>query len=258
MNRRSKRTSYYQYEVFLNTMEANPLLAANKLTRTQDSAKWKELSDELNKCPSGPTLAPEEWRKVNLKDIVFIPQFHNNSNFTIQRLYDWKNTTRSKYKRSLLATDKRMYSITLLENRALKIFYGQQLKEQQSAEYLGDDGQEDEDVKEQEEEEYQEVEEEEEFEEPQEVYPQTEPIVINSDLASTQRLHIDGIGSIVYEVTNFPPSEKSPKEDVPAPDFNQQIEIQLKRICDIQEAALQFKIASFKYNNPGFDFISEL
>ncbi|KAH8275626.1 hypothetical protein KR026_011866 [Drosophila bipectinata] len=237
MNRRSKRTSYYQYEVFLNTMEANPLLAANKLTRTQDSAKWKELSDELNKCPSGPTLAPEEWRK---------------------RLYDWKNTTRSKYKRSLLATDKRMYSITLLENRALKIFYAQQLKEEQSAEYLGDDGQEDEDVKEQEEEEYQEVEEEEEFEEPQEVYPQTEPIVINSELASTQRLHIDGIGAILYEVTNFPISEKSPKEEVPAPDFNQQIEIQLKRICDIQEAALQFKIASFKYNNPGFDFISGL
>jgi len=64
MNRRNKRTSYFQYEVYLDFMEVNPLMSANKLGRTQDGKKWKELSDELNKCPVGPTLAPEEWRKV--------------------------------------------------------------------------------------------------------------------------------------------------------------------------------------------------
>lgn len=57
-------------------------------------------------------------------------------------------------------------------------------------------------------------------------------------------------------MTNFP--EKTFSQEVPAPDYNQQIEKQLKRISDIQEAALQFKIASFKYKNPGFEFIPEL
>ncbi|EDV38001.1 uncharacterized protein Dana_GF13735 [Drosophila ananassae] len=232
MNRRSKRTSYYQYEIFLNTMAANPLLAANRLTRTEDSLKWKELSEELNKCPSGPTLTPEEWRK---------------------RLYDWKNTTRAKHKKSLNCSDKNLYSLTLLENRALKIFYAQQLKKEQAADYLGDADQGEEDVKA---EEFEDVDEDEdEFEEPQEVYPQTEPIIINAGLTSTQRLHLDGIGSILYEVTNFP--EKTLTEEVPAPDYNQQIVKQLKRISDIQEAALQFKIASFKYKNPGFDCMPE-
>lgn len=64
MNRRNKRTSYYQYEVYLDFMEENPPMSANKLSRTQDGKKWKELSDLLNKCSTGPTLSPEEWRKV--------------------------------------------------------------------------------------------------------------------------------------------------------------------------------------------------
>lgn len=114
-----------------------------------------------------------------------------------QRLYDWKNTTRAKHKKSLNCSDKNLYSLTLLENRALKIFYAQQLKKEQAADYLGDADQGEEDVKA---EEFEDVDEDEdEFEEPQEVYPQTEPIIINAGLTSTQRLHLDGIGSILYE-----------------------------------------------------------
>lgn len=87
-----------------------------------------------------------------------------------------------------------------MENRALKIFYAQQLKTEQATEYLGDGNQEEDDVNAEEDDDFQEVDEEEdEFEEPQEVYPQTEPIIINGGMASTQRLLLDGIGSIVYE-----------------------------------------------------------
>lgn len=79
MNRRNKRTSFSQYKYFLDTMEANPRLAANTLSRSFDAKKWKEMSIELNKCPLGPKLSPEEWRKVSaFQCFEFLPTNPNN------------------------------------------------------------------------------------------------------------------------------------------------------------------------------------
>ncbi|XP_022230351.2 uncharacterized protein LOC111079471 [Drosophila obscura] len=104
MDRRKKRTSSEQYQMYIDMMEADSIFATGRVPRDYDlnylTKKWKELSDRLNKCSSGPTLTPEEWRK---------------------RLNDWKNTTRCKYRRSLMATEKDI-SMTTLENRALDLF----------------------------------------------------------------------------------------------------------------------------------------
>ncbi|KAH8401205.1 hypothetical protein KR009_003704 [Drosophila setifemur] len=104
MDRRKKRTSSEQYQMYIDMMEADPIFATGRVPRDYDlnylTKKWKELSDRLNKCGRGPTLTPEEWRK---------------------RLNDWKNTTRCKYRRSLLSTEKDI-SMTSLETRALDLF----------------------------------------------------------------------------------------------------------------------------------------
>ncbi|KAH8252442.1 hypothetical protein KR032_000005 [Drosophila birchii] len=104
MDRRKKRTSSDQYQMYIDMMESDPIFATGRVPRDYDlnylTKKWKELSDRLNKCSSGPTLTPEEWRK---------------------RLNDWKNTTRCKYRRSLTSTEKDI-SMTSLENRALDLF----------------------------------------------------------------------------------------------------------------------------------------
>ncbi|EDV38002.1 uncharacterized protein Dana_GF13736 [Drosophila ananassae] len=104
MDRRKKRTSSEQYQMYIDMMESDPIFATGRLPRDCDvsylTKKWKELSDRLNKCSSGPTLTPEEWRK---------------------RLNDWKNTTRCKYRRSLQSTEKDI-SMTSLEVRALDLF----------------------------------------------------------------------------------------------------------------------------------------
>ncbi|KAH8319619.1 hypothetical protein KR074_002394 [Drosophila pseudoananassae] len=104
MDRRKKRTSSEQYQMYIELMESDPIFATGRLPRDCDvsylTKKWKELSDRLNKCSSGPTLTAEEWRK---------------------RLNDWKNTTRCKYRRSLQSTDKDI-SMTTLEIRALDLF----------------------------------------------------------------------------------------------------------------------------------------
>ncbi|XP_016957898.1 uncharacterized protein LOC108029916 [Drosophila biarmipes] len=234
MNRRNKRTSYFQYEVYLDFMEDNPLMSANKLGRTQDGKKWKELSDELNKCPVGPTLAPEEWRK---------------------RLNDWKNSTRAKFRRSLTSDDK-SNMLTPLENRALQIFSTEStylelpappgvkelVEEHIDQEEQGEEEPED---MEEEEVEYQEV-----------VAPQEQATraVINGHRSGKQ-LRLQDTGEIIYQVANLAPSAQSPpKVPAPATACGKKIEQQLKRISDIQEASLHFKIACFKYNNPGFDY----
>ncbi|XP_037714354.1 uncharacterized protein LOC119550004 [Drosophila subpulchrella] len=233
MNRRNKRTSYYQYEVYLDFMEGNPLMSANKLGRTQDSKKWKELSDELNKCTVGPNLAPEEWRK---------------------RLNDWKNSTRAKFRRSLSSDDKSNI-LTPLENRALQIFSSEsiyrdvtapvdikELAEEHADQEEPDEGQEEVD---EEQEQYQE------FISPPENATRT---VINGHRSGKQ-LRLQDTGEIIYQVSNIVPSERSaPKVPAPAISCGKKIEQQLKRISDIEEASLHFKIACFKYNNPGFDY----
>ncbi|KAH8270899.1 hypothetical protein KR018_011718 [Drosophila ironensis] len=246
MNRRNKRTSYEQYNIYLDAMEADPLLAANKLPRTQDMQKWRQLSDHLNKCPSGPNLTPEEWRK---------------------RLNDWKNSTHSKHRRGLNSTDS---TSTHLENRALAIFFPQLYKpeemdmeeeqeqeaEEQEEEVEDEEEEEDEDGEEEEEEQPVQV-----FEEQQLVYPQTEPVIINGHATTAQRVHLEGIGALVYQVANIRPQNQNqnpPKEPTTSTDAVQQIKKQLKRISDIKEATLHFHIATFKYKNPGFEFVPDL
>ncbi|KAH8401206.1 hypothetical protein KR009_003705 [Drosophila setifemur] len=246
MNRRMKRTSYQQYEIYLDTMEANPLMAANRLSRYHDQIKWKELSNQLNKCPTGPSLNPEDWRKVSLSRSPAIPR-RTSPSYRLQRLNDWKNTTRSKYRRSLNSGEKNI-STSQLENRALEIFYALPMKADiaESEEYLET------------EEELLEEQDEQLEEEPEEFQEelQAEPIVINGQ-GSNKRMRISGHGQIIYEVTALAPIKNPPRDESPT-NYVQQIENQLKRISDIQEASLQFKIARFKYNNPGFEYIPEL
>lgn len=59
--------------MYIELMESDPIFASGRVPRDYDlnylSKKWKELSDRLNKCGSGPTLTAEEWRKVS-----FTPQ----------------------------------------------------------------------------------------------------------------------------------------------------------------------------------------
>ncbi|XP_016941026.2 uncharacterized protein [Drosophila suzukii] len=231
MNRRNKRTSYFQYEVYLDFMEVNPLMSASKLGRTQDGKKWKELSDELNKCPVGPTLAPEEWRK---------------------RLNDWKNSTRAKFRRSLSSDDKSNI-LTPLENRALQIFSSESMYRDVTAPVDIKELVEEHVDQEEPDEEQEEVEEEQ--EQYQEFLPEhTTRTVINGHRSGKQ-LRLQDTGEIIYQVSSIAPSERSPpKVPAPANSCGKKIEQQLKRISDIEEASLHFKIACFKYNNPGFDY----
>ncbi|CAD7013907.1 uncharacterized protein LOC101454712 [Ceratitis capitata] len=103
MDRRKKRTSTSQYMMYLDMMEKDSIFATGRIPRDVESnylqKKWKELSDKLNTCNSGPTLTAEEWRK---------------------RLNDWKNTTRCKYRRSI--SGEKDISLTSLELKALDLF----------------------------------------------------------------------------------------------------------------------------------------
>ncbi|XP_039956713.1 uncharacterized protein LOC126755968 [Bactrocera neohumeralis] len=103
MDRRKKRTSTNQYMMYLDMMEKDSIFATGRIPRDVESnylhKKWKELSDKLNTCNSGPTLTAEEWRK---------------------RLNDWKNTTRCKYRRSI--SGEKDISLTSLELKALDLF----------------------------------------------------------------------------------------------------------------------------------------
>ncbi|XP_053962270.1 uncharacterized protein LOC128865899 [Anastrepha ludens] len=103
MDRRKKRTSTNQYMMYLDMMEKDSIFATGRIPRDVESnylhKKWKELSDKLNTCNSGPTLTAEEWRK---------------------RLNDWKNTTRCKYRRSV--SGEKDVSLTSLEIKALDLF----------------------------------------------------------------------------------------------------------------------------------------
>ncbi|XP_067633900.1 uncharacterized protein prod [Eurosta solidaginis] len=103
MDRRKKRTSTNQYMMYLDMMEKDSIFATGRIPRDVESnylhKKWKELSDKLNTCQSGPTLTAEEWRK---------------------RLNDWKNTTRCKYRRSV--SGEKDVSLTSLELKALDLF----------------------------------------------------------------------------------------------------------------------------------------
>lgn len=89
--------------MYLDMMEKDSIFATGRIPRDVESnylhKKWKELSDKLNTCNSGPTLTAEEWRK---------------------RLNDWKNTTRCKYRRSI--SGEKDISLTSLELKALDLF----------------------------------------------------------------------------------------------------------------------------------------
>lgn len=56
--------------MYLDMMEKDSIFATGRIPRDVESnylhKKWKELSDKLNTCNSGPTLTAEEWRKVGL------------------------------------------------------------------------------------------------------------------------------------------------------------------------------------------------
>lgn len=59
--------------MYIELMESDPIFASGRVPRDYDlnylTRKWKELSDRLNKCGSGPTLTAEEWRKVSFRPL---------------------------------------------------------------------------------------------------------------------------------------------------------------------------------------------
>lgn len=68
MDRRKKRTSTNQYMMYIEMMEKDSIFATGRVPRDVDvnylHKRWKNLSDKLNTCSSGPNLTAEEWRKV--------------------------------------------------------------------------------------------------------------------------------------------------------------------------------------------------
>ncbi|XP_022230354.2 uncharacterized protein LOC111079472 isoform X2 [Drosophila obscura] len=235
MARRNKRTSYEQYQIYLDMIESNPVLISGRTTRYDDIIKWKELSDQLNKSRTGPSLEPEEWRK---------------------RLNDWKNTTRCKYRRIMMSPGAKL-SLSPLETRALSIFgeIADVVVLDDSSEYLDDLDQEElvenyvdsgEDAS----------------PPPKSIrishscprkVKQAPPVkynerpatkIINGQL-SVKRVRVQ-VPEQLYEVKSSLQQETS--------SYAQEIENQLQRIADIHNAGLQFKIASFKYSNPGFEY----
>ncbi|XP_002138406.1 uncharacterized protein [Drosophila pseudoobscura] len=235
MARRNKRTSYEQYQIYLNMMESNPVLTNGRATRYDDIMKWKELSDQLNKSKTGPCLEPEEWRK---------------------RLNDWKNTTRCKYRRIMLSPGTKL-SLSPLETRALSIF-GEvsdvgALVFDDSAEYLEEHIDQEEPV-----DNYADYREDPpppksirisprkakqvtaQFPEEYTERPATK--IINGQLP-VKRVRVQ-VPEQLYEV------KSSLQQDTSA----QEIKNQLERIADIHNASLQFQVACFKYSNPGFEY----
>ncbi|SPP73655.1 uncharacterized protein LOC117579227 isoform X3 [Drosophila guanche] len=234
MARRNKRTSYEQYQIYLDMMEFNPVLASGRASRHEDLMKWKQLSDKLNKCRTGPSLEPEEWRK---------------------RLNDWKNTTRCKYRRITMSPGAKL-SLSPLENRALGIFGGSAdvstVVIDDSTEYL------DEELVES----Y--AESSEDASPPPKAirisegpprkvkqvpvqYKERPPTKIINGQLPVKRVRVQ-VPQQLYEV------KSSLRNDTPT--YAQEIEKQLQRIADIHSAGLQFKIACFKYSNPGFEYSS--
>ncbi|XP_020808120.1 uncharacterized protein LOC110184076 [Drosophila serrata] len=227
MNRRNKRTSSSQYKYFLDTMEANPRLAANTMSRANYTKKWKEMGVELNKCQLGPKLSAEEWRK---------------------RLNDWKNSTRSKYRRCVVTGDRG--SMSALENRCMRIFFVGDTTSREPAAY---DEFSDYDEEEQEEE-FLDDEHHAQYQEPEASEGHPAVVLINGvDQSSAQRIRLQNPQSVIYEVEHLLPNTTSEKEE-PVTSFAKEIQVQINRLSKIQEASLDFKIARFKYKNPGFEY----
>ncbi|KAH8369511.1 hypothetical protein KR200_006567 [Drosophila serrata] len=246
MNRRNKRTSSSQYKYFLDTMEANPRLAANTMSRANYTKKWKEMGVELNKCQLGPKLSAEEWRKVSaVQYLEFLPT--NPSNLR-QRLNDWKNSTRSKYRRCVVTGDRG--SMSALENRCMRIFFVGDTTSREPAAY---DDFSDYDEEEQEEE-FLDDEHHAQYQEPEASEGHPAVVLINGvDQSSAKRIRLQNPQSVIYEVEHLLPNTTSEKEE-PVTSFAKEIQVQINRLSKIQEASLDFKIARFKYKNPGFEY----
>ncbi|XP_068146278.1 uncharacterized protein [Drosophila tropicalis] len=257
MNRRNKRTSWLQYEVYLDAMENSPALSSGRLSRHEDLVRWKSLAGDLNKCRSGPHLSAEEWRK---------------------RLNDWKSTTRCKYRKSLQSND---ITMTEIETRALRVFGAMPNAERDYTVWKEETEEVVEEEQEEEETEEELVEEdltdaeneiflEDNIQRPNKIETTYRTILLEDDDApaveyittttdtnghqqAAKRIRLpSGNASVIYDVERTPYITTELSD--PIPNFAQQIEQQLKRISDIQYESLQFKIARFKFNNPGFEY----
>lgn len=66
---REKKTTAFQYQIYVEFLEANPDVVYKKLDPTLDanhfSDKWEELKTLLNSSGKGPQKTVEQWQSVS-------------------------------------------------------------------------------------------------------------------------------------------------------------------------------------------------
>lgn len=69
-DRRKKRTSLNQYLMYLHALEEDDIFRTGTIPKDVEfdyiSKKWEKLTETLNTCDNGPSMLPEEWKKVSL------------------------------------------------------------------------------------------------------------------------------------------------------------------------------------------------
>lgn len=67
-DRRKKRTSLNQYLMYLLELEEDDIFRSGTIPKDVEfdyiSKKWEKLTEKLNTCDNGPSMTPEEWKKV--------------------------------------------------------------------------------------------------------------------------------------------------------------------------------------------------
>lgn len=68
--RRGEKTTYEQFELYLQFMEGDPVFRSGILNPNVDrhhvEKKWILLKERLNCLGSGPVLSVQEWKKVSI------------------------------------------------------------------------------------------------------------------------------------------------------------------------------------------------
>lgn len=70
MDRKRKlKSTQEQLEIYVVTLESDEVMRTSTFNPSMPDSilkdKWKDMSDNLNSCNGGPTMTPEEWKKVN-------------------------------------------------------------------------------------------------------------------------------------------------------------------------------------------------
>lgn len=293
MDKRKKRTSINQYLMYIELLEKDAIFRTGTAPREAEpnyiNNKWRDLAGRLNTCPNGPQLSPEEWKKrlndwknstrckyrrsiSGEKDISMSPlevkalSLFGKTPVLLRsaQTLEFKSDSKALYEAekkhqeaaSKAKNDKKLQSTRSMDEEIEGIFIDDD-------EYNEDESVEEIDVKNAE--------------------LQLVEAIVNSTPKSKRRRTVD-VAAIESKPTsarqviatavhtsaasadssnNISAAEVEQQPQVESESGNQQnnisldtsgIEHQLKRIADIKAAKLQFEIAKYKYNNPGFEY----